>query len=55
MADITMCREKDCPRSKECYRFTATPNEHWQSYLEKPVYDENGCKHFWRVKSEEGR
>lgn len=31
MADITMCMNDGCPDRDNCYRATATPNEHWQS------------------------
>lgn len=31
MADIAMCRNKLCPRNKECYRAQANPCR-WQSY-----------------------
>lgn len=29
--DISMCRNVDCPLRKKCYRFTASPNEYWQT------------------------
>lgn len=32
MADISMCTDADCPSRAHCYRQTAVPNEHWQSY-----------------------
>lgn len=32
MPDISMCLNKTCPSKDQCYRFTATPDEHWQSY-----------------------
>lgn len=34
MADITMCVGTDCPLRETCYRYTATPNEHWQSFTD---------------------
>jgi hypothetical protein len=37
MADITMCRPAECPRKEMCYRFTATPNNLYQSYFVDPV------------------
>ena len=27
-----MCTRHDCPKTKTCYRYTATPSRHWQSY-----------------------
>lgn len=52
MADITMCQNKECPLSKNCYRFTAKPNDYSQSYSDfKPVYNkeynEYQCVNFW--------
>ena len=32
MPDIRMCMNEACPSSKKCYRFTAKPNPHRQSY-----------------------
>jgi hypothetical protein len=50
MPDITMCNDKECPRNKKCYRFTATPTPHWQSYFwESPRKDDDSCDHFWEV------
>lgn len=51
MADITMCNGKDCSLKETCYRFTATPNTHRQSYfIEAPI--KNGeCEHFWNNKN----
>lgn len=45
MADITKCSNVDCPIKKRCYRFTATPNEYWQSYAGFKFYN-NNCDHF---------
>jgi len=33
MPDISMCKTEECPLHETCYRFTATPNGHWQSYF----------------------
>jgi len=33
VADISMCQDKQCPSGDDCYRFTADPNPHWQSYF----------------------
>lgn len=34
MPDISMCQNKECPSKNDCLRFTAKPNEIWQSYAE---------------------
>ena len=63
MADITMCKGGKCELKKECYRFTAIPDD-YQAYFIVPPYlsqrDEQGiriknpeskdCKHFWANK-----
>ena len=36
MAGITMCTGGDCPDKEECYRYTATPSNDWQSYMAPP-------------------
>lgn len=38
MPDITMCTSDKCPIKNNCYRFTATPTEHWQSYNDFSKY-----------------
>ena len=53
MPDITMCKNWRCPLRLKCWRYTAFPSEHWQSYfvgLQTPR--KNGdepatCEHFW--------
>ena len=46
MPDISMCTNIGCELKLDCYRFTATPNPHRQSYCGfKPV--NGGCEHFW--------
>jgi hypothetical protein len=45
MPDISLCTQKECPKSSECYRFRAIPNEYWQSYF-APKFGENGCEYF---------
>ena len=32
MSDISKCNGEGCPLKKNCYRFTATSNEYWQSW-----------------------
>ena len=50
MADIAMCRGEDfndkiCPRRDTCYRYTATPSEHRQSYA--CIEDVDKCEVYW--------
>lgn len=49
MPDITMCYGTDCPKAKECYRCTATPDKQRQAwFLITPYNEENGeCLYFW--------
>lgn len=35
MADITMCKDEDCPSCDSCYRFIALPSTFMQSYFLK--------------------
>ena len=51
MADITMCRDEDCPKKDTCYRFTAIANEWRQAYFMKSPRDKDKCNHYWQVKS----
>ena len=47
MPDITMCRGEGCPLKETCYRYTAVPDEYWQSYfVEVPVKD-GECEYYW--------
>jgi hypothetical protein len=39
MPDITMCENKECNLSSECYRFSAIPSYHIQTYLADPKKD----------------
>ncbi len=51
MADITMCRDKECPKKDTCYRYTAPVNKHRQSYFtESPKRKKMGgydCDYYW--------
>lgn len=52
MPDISMCNDKECSRKKECYRFTATPNEFRQSYADfKEIEQGKGCEYFMSNKN----
>lgn len=52
MADIAMCKGKDCKVKETCYRNKARPTPHWQSYFtneEKFEKDPEGkCRHYWK-------
>jgi len=46
--DVTLCLEHNCPRREQCYRYTAKPDDRWQSYFtEKPCGDYMTCEEFW--------
>lgn len=47
MPDITMCRDAACPFREHCYRFTATPSEHRQSYFAKSPRTGDMCPEAW--------
>ena len=47
MADITMCKDKECKLISMCYRFKANPSEHRQSYFGKSPRKKNKCDMFW--------
>jgi hypothetical protein len=49
--DISMCENKTCKKRESCYRFTAKPSSHWQSYgTFKP--DETGNCNFFQDNDE---
>ena len=43
-----MCMGKNCKRRDECYRFVATPDSYWQSYMEFDN-DPDNCKYFMNI------
>jgi hypothetical protein len=47
MPDITMCEGLECPLKENCYRYTATPNEHRQSYFAEIPYKDGKCEYHW--------
>ena len=49
MPDITMCIGRDCPKKHTCYRHTAFPKEHWQSYFIGVPYKGEGCEYYWKM------
>lgn len=58
MADITMCPGIGCVSKRECYRFTAKPNEFRQAYFNvAPWYQgehraKQACKYYWPINSD---
>lgn len=57
MPDISMCKGGNCVKREECYRYTAVPNDHYQSYFGVIPYDqETGeCEYFWDNAEYKGR
>ena len=47
--DITMCSNEDCPKKLDCYRFTAPPDQYWQSYCKFELKD-GECEYFIKNK-----
>jgi len=47
MADITMCEGNNCPLKDRCFRYTATANEHWQSWMGVSPYIDGSCELYW--------
>jgi len=46
--DISMCANRTCSQSSQCYRFRAVPNEYRQSYfMGSPANADGTCNHFW--------
>jgi hypothetical protein len=50
--DITLCVGTNCPQKETCYRFTAKPNEYWQSYFSVPPIKDGKCEYYWGDNSE---
>jgi hypothetical protein len=56
MADITMCKIKDCDVSGLCKRHSNSgtkANPNWQAYF-SPRTPGRGCGYFWPVRVESG-
>lgn len=49
--DITMCKGGKCPFKDMCHRYTATPDELYQSWFTKPPFKidkgKPSCEMFW--------
>lgn len=42
-----MCKDNNCKNKDTCYRFTATPDKHWQAYFIKSTLDkDNKCRYY---------
>jgi hypothetical protein len=50
--DITMCPGTNCPQREKCYRFTAKPDEYWQSYFIDPPIKDGKCDLYWGENAE---
>ena len=50
MADITMCKDSECPNSNSCFRYRASPSKFMQSYFAKSPRTDEGCEHYWEDK-----
>ena len=42
MPDISMCQNESCKHKSICYRYTAIPNEYWQTYTTF-MYERDDC------------
>ncbi len=54
MPDIAMCTNEGCPLKQKCFRYTAKPSEHRQSYSMFEPTIEGGkilCEWFWNDKN----
>lgn len=45
--DITMCKGTNCPAKESCYRYTAKPNEYYQSYFIESTIKDGKCDMYW--------
>jgi hypothetical protein len=52
MPDITMCPGTNCPQKENCYRFTATPSEYYQSWFTKSPIKDGKCDMYWGENAE---
>lgn len=47
MPDISMCRNKECKKKYDCYRYMAVPNPWRQSFAS---FTHEDCEYFWPLK-----
>ena len=52
MADITMCKDAECPKRETCYRYQAEPNPYWQSYFRNTPRTGTECEFYYEQKKE---
>jgi len=55
MTDITMCKDDKCPMHDTCHRYTAKPNQRWQSWFVESPRVEDECVMYWKVNNREKR
>ena len=51
MPDVSMCDGIGCTLKSTCYRYTATPSEHLQTYFIRPPFKNDICDYYWEDKS----
>lgn len=54
MPDITMCKDHDCPKREDCYRYKAAPSM-FQSYFKGTPRRGDWCSYFMRREPKEGK
>ena len=49
-----MCQSQKCSKRDSCYRFLATPNPNYQSYMNFPniCSEQNNWRWYWEIKQE---
>ena len=48
MADIAMCKGRNCKLKMKCYRYTAPQSEHGQAwFMNTPTNKGDDCEFFW--------
>jgi hypothetical protein len=53
MADISKCKDTNCPSKNKCYRFTA-PDSFYQYYTNfNREEDADNCEYYWELNIEE--
>jgi hypothetical protein len=49
MPDITMCRNEECPKNKECFRYMALPNPYRQAFAAFTVDEKGECHYYMSI------
>lgn len=49
MPDISMCKNKTCPKHNDCYRYRAKPNPYRQAYMNFEI-EGTRCPDFITIK-----